>query len=75
MADKDILKAVKSSVTKTITDIESIPVTRVFGTMCDPNAGKSPKHETPRPLSNRPRTVSNEVSYKFNSATTDKRVS
>lgn len=75
MADKDILKAVESSVTKTVTDIKSIPVTRVLGTMCDPNAGKSPKHETPRPLSNRPRTVSNEVSYKFQNARTDKRVS
>lgn len=75
MADKDILKAVESSVTKTVTDIKSIPVTRVLGTMCDPNAGKSPKQETPRPLSNRPRTVSNEVSYKFQNARTDKRVS
>lgn len=75
MADKDILKAVKSSVTKNVINIESIPVSRVLGTMCDPNAGKSPQQETTRPFSDRPRAVGNKVSYKFQNARTDKRVS
>lgn len=75
MENKGTIKSTVQSLGSSLLGTKVIRVPRQPSGMCDPNAGHLPNNNTPKPSSNKPRTVSSEVSYRFQNSRTDKRVS